>query len=54
MEKPFEQDPGTFNYHRPSTTSQGVSFSSVKRENRTDLTFLFNGEEESSRFTESF
>ena len=56
MEKPFEQDPdpGIFNYNRHCTTSQGVSFSSVKRENRTDLTFLFNGEEESSRFTESF
>jgi hypothetical protein len=56
MEKPFEQDPdpGIFNYNRHCTTSQGVSFSSVKRENRTDLTFFFNAEEETSRFIESF
>jgi hypothetical protein len=56
MEKPFEQDPdpGALNYNRPCTTSQGVSFSSIKRENRTDLTFELNGEEETSRFTESF
>ena len=33
---------------------QGVSFSSVKRGNRTDLTFEFNSEEETSRFTGSF
>jgi hypothetical protein len=56
MEKPFEQEPvpSTLNYNRPCTTSQGVSFSSVKRENRTDLTFELNGEEETSRFTEAF
>jgi hypothetical protein len=34
--------------------SQGVSFSSIKRGNRTDLTFEFNGEEETSRFMEAF
>jgi hypothetical protein len=31
-----------------------VSFSSIKRENRTDLTFNLNGEEETSRFMEAF
>jgi hypothetical protein len=31
-----------------------VSFSSIKRENRTDLTFELNGEEETSRFMEAF
>ena len=56
MEKPFEQDPvpETLKYNRPCTTSQGVSFSSIKRENRTDLTFELNGEEETSRFIEAF
>ena len=56
MEKPFEQDPvpRTLQYNRPCTTSQGVSFSSFKRENRTDLTFELNGEEETSRFIEAF
>jgi hypothetical protein len=56
MEKPFEQDPdpGTLNYNRPCTTSQGVSFSSVKRENRTYLTFELNGEEETSQFMKAF
>jgi hypothetical protein len=55
MEKPFEQDPvpSTFTYNRTCTTSQGVSFSSVKRENKTYLTFQLN-EEGISRFTESF
>jgi hypothetical protein len=56
MEKPFEQDPvpTTLKYNRPCTTSQGLSFSSIKRENRTDLTFNLNGEEETSRFMEAF
>jgi hypothetical protein len=56
MEKTFEQDPVpiTLDHNRPWTTSQGVSFSSVKRENRIDLTFYFNGEEETSQFTKSF
>jgi hypothetical protein len=54
MENPFEQDPGTPEYNRPCTTSQGVSFSSVKRENRTDLTFFLSGEEETARFMEAF
>jgi hypothetical protein len=56
MEKPLEQDsvPGTLNYNRPCTTSQGVSFSSSKRENRTNLTFELSGEEETSRFMEAF
>ena len=56
MEKPFEQDPvpETLKYNRPCTTSQGVSFSSIKRGNRTDLTFELNGEEETSRFLEAF
>jgi hypothetical protein len=53
MEKPFEQHPETsaLNYNRPCTTSQGVSFSSVKRGNRTDLTFYLN---ENSRFMKAF
>jgi hypothetical protein len=56
MEKTFEKDPylETLNYNRPCTTSQGVGFSSVKRQNRTDLTFYLNGEEETARFTEAF
>jgi hypothetical protein len=56
MEKPFEQDPvsSTLTYNRPCTTSQGVSFSSFKRENRTYLTFELNGEEEASRFMAAF
>jgi len=56
MEKPIEQDPvpSTLNDNRPCTTSQGVSFWSVKRQNRTDLTFQLSGEEETSRFFEAF
>jgi hypothetical protein len=56
MEKPFEQHPemSALNYNRPCTTSQGMSFSSVKRGNRTDLTFYLNGEEETSRFMKAF
>jgi len=56
MEKPFEQDavPRTLEYNRPCTTSLGVSFSAVKRENRTYLTFNLNGQEGRSRFMEAF
>jgi hypothetical protein len=56
MEEPFEKDPvpSTLNHNRPCTTSQGVSFSSTKRGNRTDVTFYLNGEEETSRFIEAF
>ncbi len=55
MEKLFEQVsvPRTKD-NQPCTTSQGVSFSSVKRENRTDLTFFLEGGEETSRFMEAF
>jgi hypothetical protein len=49
----MEEVPRTF-YNRPWKTSKGVSFSSVKRENRTDITFEFNGKEETSRFIETF
>ena len=57
MENPFEQqDPvsRTLKYNRPCTTSQGVSFLSFKRQNRTDLTFELNGQKEVSRFMETF
>jgi hypothetical protein len=56
VDKPFEQDaiPRTLKDNEPCTTSQGVSFSSIKRENRTDLTFYLDGGAESSRFIEAF
>jgi hypothetical protein len=56
MENPFERNPvpRTLEDERPSTTSQGVSFSSGKRDNRTDLTFHLNGEEETSQFMAAF
>jgi hypothetical protein len=56
MEEPFEKDPvpSTLNHNRPCTMSQGVSFSSIKCKNRTDLTFELNGEEQTSRFMAAF
>jgi hypothetical protein len=55
MEKPFEQDPvpRALDDNRPCTTSQGVRFSSSKRENKTDLTFELN-EEQTSWFMAAF
>jgi hypothetical protein len=52
MENPFERDPvpRTLEDERPCTTSQGGS----KRDNRTDLTFHLNGEEETSQFMAAF
>jgi hypothetical protein len=56
MDKPSEQDPipRTLKDNQPCATSQGVSFSSVKRGNRTDLTFYLDGGAESSQFMEAF
>jgi hypothetical protein len=56
MEQTFEQDPipTTSNHNRPCTTGQGVSFSSVKYGNRTDLSFKLTCEEQTSQFMAAF
>src|SRR5436305_1325063 len=56
MDKPFDQGPipNSLEENQPCTTSQGVRFSSVKRANRTDLTFELNDEEQTSQFMAAF
>jgi hypothetical protein len=47
MEEPFEQD-------RLPRTGQGLTFSAVKRENRTELTFHLSDAEQTARFLQEF